>query len=119
MQPLEIELFEAFEFLIYPKRVKVPFGGRGGAKSEEIAELLVWFAWQHGDKVLCGREFQNSMDESSYALIVSKIDKFGLRGFFNIRQLPSMAATARCSSSSAYLAISHRSNPSLAIRKYG
>lgn len=85
MQPLEIELFEAFEFLLYPKRVKVPFGGRGGAKSEEIAELLVWFAWQHGDKVLCGREFQNSMDESSYALIVSKIDKFGLRDFFDIQ----------------------------------
>ncbi len=85
VQPLEIELFEAFEFLLYPKRIKVPFGGRGGAKSEEIAEILVWFAWQHGDKILCGREFQNSMEESSYALIVAKIEKFELQNFFDVQ----------------------------------
>jgi phage terminase large subunit len=80
--PLEIDLFEAFEFLLYPKRIKVAFGGRGGAKSEEIAEILVWYAWQHGDKILCGREFQNSLEESSYALIEAKIAKFGLGDFF-------------------------------------
>ncbi len=83
---MEIELFEAFEFLLYPKRIKVPFGGRGGAKSEEIAEILVWNAWANGKKVLCGREFQNSMEESSYALIVAKIEKFGLQSFFDIQR---------------------------------
>lgn len=82
---MEIELFEAFEFLLYPKRIKCPFGGRGGAKSEEIAEILVFFAWKYGDKILCGREFQNSMEESSYALIVAKIEKFGLDDFFDVQ----------------------------------
>lgn len=84
-QPLEIELFEAFEFLLYPKRVKVPFGGRGGAKTEEIAEILVWMMWQYGTKVLCAREFQNSIEESSFAVLEAKIEKLGLGDFFEIQ----------------------------------
>ncbi|RZI60675.1 MAG: PBSX family phage terminase large subunit [Pseudomonas sp.] len=82
---MQIQLIEAFEALIHPKRIKCFFGGRGAAKSEEYAEKLVYFAWAHGDKVLCGREFQNSIEDSSYALIVSKIDAMGLRGFFDIQ----------------------------------
>lgn len=93
---LEIELFEAFEFLLYPKRIKVPFGGRGGAKSEEIAEILVWSAWQNGTKVLCGREFQNSIEESSYALIVAKIEKFGLEEFFDVQRDGIYGANGSC-----------------------
>lgn len=84
-QPLEIELFEAFEFLLYPKRVKVPFGGRGGAKTEEIAEILVWMMWQYGTKVLCAREFQNSIEESSFAVLEAKIESLGLADFFEIQ----------------------------------
>lgn len=84
-EPLEIELFEAFEFLLHPKRIKVLYGGRGGAKSEEIAELLTWFAWAQGDKILCGREFQNSIEESSYALLSAKVEKFGLQSFFDVQ----------------------------------
>lgn len=85
-EPLEIELFEAFEFLLYPKRIKVPFGGRGGAKTEEIAEILVWMAWQYGSKVLCAREFQNSIEESSFAVLEAKIEKLGLSDFFEVQR---------------------------------
>lgn len=84
-QPLEIELFEAFEFLLYPKRIKVPFGGRGGAKTEEIAEILVWMMWQYGTKVLCAREFQNSIEESSKAVLEAKVEKLGLADFFDVQ----------------------------------
>lgn len=84
-QPLEIELFEAFEFLLYPKRIKVPFGGRGGAKTEEIAEILVWMMWQYGTKLLCAREFMNSIDESSKAVLEAKIEKLGLGDFFKVQ----------------------------------
>lgn len=82
---MEIQLIEAFEALLYPKRIKCFYGGRGAAKSEEYAEKLVYYAWAHGDKVLCGREFQNSIEDSSYALIVAKIDAMGLRSFFDIQ----------------------------------
>jgi len=95
-EALEIELFEAFEFLLYPKRLKVPYGGRGGAKTEEIAEILVWFAWQHGDKILCGREFQNSIEESSYAVIVAKIEKMGLQEFFDVQRDGIYGANGSC-----------------------
>lgn len=82
---MEIQLIEAFEALLHPKRVKCFFGGRGAAKSEEYAEKLVYYAAYHGDRILCGREFQNSIEDSSYALIVSKIDALGLRELFDVQ----------------------------------
>jgi phage terminase large subunit len=82
---MQIDLIEAFEPLLYPKRIKCYYGGRGAAKSEQIAEMLVYCAWKYGDPILCGREFQNSIEDSSYALIVAKIDKLGLRSFFDIQ----------------------------------
>ena len=82
---MEIDLIEAFEMLPIPKRIKCFFGGRGAAKSETFAELLVILAYARGDRVLCAREFQNSIEDSSYALIVAKIDKLGLRDFFDVQ----------------------------------
>lgn len=82
---MRIQLIEAFEALVHPKRIKVFYGGRGAAKSEEYAEKLVYYAAYHGDRILCGREFQNSIEDSSYALIVSKIDALGLRELFDIQ----------------------------------
>lgn len=82
---MEIDLIEAFEMLPIPKRIKCFFGGRGAAKSETFAELLVILAYARGDRVLCAREFQNSIEDSSYALIVAKIDKLGLRDHFDIQ----------------------------------
>lgn len=93
---MQIQLIEAFEALLYPKRIKCWFGGRGAAKSEEYAEKLVYFAWKYGDKVLCGREFQNSIEDSSYALIVSKIDALGLRGFFDIQTTAIFGRNGSC-----------------------
>jgi phage terminase large subunit len=82
---MEIDLIEAFEMLPIPKRIKCFFGGRGAAKSETFAEVLVILAHARGDRILCAREFQNSIEDSSYALIVAKIDKLGLREFFDIQ----------------------------------
>lgn len=82
---MQIDLIEAFEPLLYPKRIKCFYGGRGAAKSEEFAEILVYCAAYYGDRVLCGREFQNSIEDSSYALIVAKIEKLGLQAMFDIQ----------------------------------
>lgn len=80
---------ECFETLLYPKRIKIRFGGRGAGKSEDVAEKAVAFAYQNGARWLCGREFQNSIDDSVYGLIVSKIklmEDEGIipEGFFQI-----------------------------------
>jgi len=93
---MQIDLIEAFEPLLYPKRIKCYYGGRGAAKSEQFAEMLVYCAWKHGDKILCGREFQNSIEDSSYALIVEKIDKFGLRGFFDVQATAIFGRNGSC-----------------------
>ena len=74
---MQVEIAEAFEFLLYPKWLKSLSGGRGAAKSETVAEILVARAHDFGDRVLCGREFQNSIDDSVYALIKAKIYKMG------------------------------------------
>lgn len=81
---------ECFETLLYPKRLKVRYGGRGAGKSEDVAEKAVAFAYQMGDRWLCGREFQNSIDDSVYGLIVSKIrlmEEHGIipDGFFDVQ----------------------------------
>lgn len=81
---------ECFETLLYPKRLKVRYGGRGAGKSEDVAEKAVAFAYQMGDRWLCGREYQNSIDDSVYGLIVSKIrlmEAEGIipEGFFDVQ----------------------------------
>lgn len=49
------------------------FGGRAGGKSHEVAEALVDLCSRVRKRVVCGREFQNSIRDSSHALLVSKI----------------------------------------------
>lgn len=48
-------------------------GGRAGGKSHEVAEALVDLCSRKRKRVVCGREFQNSIRDSSHALLVSKI----------------------------------------------
>ena len=50
-------------------------GGRAGGKSHEVAEALVDLCSQQRKRVVCGREFQNSIRDSSHALLVQKIKK--------------------------------------------
>ena len=50
------------------------YGGRGGGKSHGIAEDLILFAHEAPLKILCAREFMNSIDDSVYALLESKVN---------------------------------------------
>lgn len=62
---MEIEFLEALSFLLFESaRWKIAFGGRGAGKSEGFAEALVLLARTKKLRILCGREFQNSIDES-------------------------------------------------------
>lgn len=44
-------------------------GGRGGGKSQTVARFLLYLAGQKNIRICCGREVQNSIDESVYAII--------------------------------------------------
>lgn len=81
----EINLPEFAQKLLPPARYKIIKGGRGSAKSHTVGRLLLLFAAQRKIRVLCGREFQNSMKESVHKLLSILIEEMELPGFEIIR----------------------------------
>ncbi|HHW4683729.1 MAG TPA: phage terminase large subunit, partial [Xylella sp.] len=59
----------AFTGLVKPARYKVMYGGRGGGKSWSIARVLVSLATLSKLRILCAREFQNSIADSVHRLL--------------------------------------------------
>ena len=72
--------------LFEPKRYKVLYGGRGGAKSWGIARALLILAAKNPTRVLCAREFMTSMRDSVHKLLSDQIQALGLLGFYEITQ---------------------------------
>jgi phage terminase large subunit len=58
--------------IVKPKPLKIMVGGRGSGKSETAAQCMLKFC-DDGKRVLCAREFQNSIKESAHALMKRKI----------------------------------------------
>ena len=75
----------AFQPLFYNDYLYyVYYGGRGAAKTESIAQILVIMAASSALRILCIRESQNSISESVKATIEKWIDQLGLNNKFNI-----------------------------------
>jgi len=70
--------------LFNPKRYKVLYGGRGSAKSHTVAKALLILARQSRKRILCAREFQNSMADSVHKLLSDQIELLGMQDFFTI-----------------------------------
>jgi|SRR5712664_1040032 len=68
----------ALEFLFRPKRYKVAYGGRGGAKSWGFARALLIMGMERPLRVLCAREWQNSIAESVHKLLSDQAAALGL-----------------------------------------
>ena len=78
---MDISIPEAFLPLYESdSRYRIAVGGRGSGKSMTIAMLCILEAIQ-GKKILCCREFQNSISESVHALISDLIEQLGVSGF--------------------------------------
>ncbi len=82
----EVEIASAFKPLFEPKRYKIYFGGRGGAKSWAFAQALLIKGAQKRMRILCTREFQGSIRESVHKLLSDTITRLGLDDFYEIRQ---------------------------------
>jgi phage terminase large subunit len=80
--PKEIELPEYAEDLWQPFRHLAWHGGRGGGKSYTVATALVLQAMERHERVLCGRELQKSIRDSSKRLIDDAIERLGVRKAF-------------------------------------
>ena len=73
-----------FKPIIRKARYKVLYGGRGSGKSYFLAELAVEVSRRIGTVILCAREFQGSLDDSVYQLLIETIDRLGYTDEFDI-----------------------------------
>jgi phage terminase large subunit len=92
---VEAEFPDKLQFLFKPHRFKVPFGGRGGAKSWGIARALeiisihpeiLWPGRTEGPLILCARETQKSIKDSVHKLLCDQIKALGLQAFFEVQK---------------------------------
>ena len=81
---IKLKVLPAFRELWEPHRYKVYRGGRGSGKSFAVAEFLIIQALTRPVRILCAREFQNSIAESCHRLIQDRIELHGLAPFFTI-----------------------------------
>lgn len=64
-----------------PAPYKLAFGGRGSGKSWGFVSLLSQKLTEEPHRLLCCRELQNSLSESSYRLFVDTITRLELKGW--------------------------------------
>lgn len=81
-----VKLGEKFLQLFQPAQHKAFYGGRGSAKSHAIATYLVIVASNSTQRIVCARQFQNSINDSVKELIENKIKALGLLEQFTITE---------------------------------
>lgn len=69
--------------IFQPKRFKVMYGGRGGAKSHTVAQALLSIGMLSPKRILCGREIQKSLAESSMQVLKDYIEILGLGDYYD------------------------------------
>lgn len=72
------------DLMLKKARYKVYWGGRGSAKSWSIAEALIRKAAGGPVRILCCREHQNSIKDSSHKLLKDTITRLGMDSWFNV-----------------------------------
>lgn len=70
---------------ITPVRYRVGYGGRGGTKSWGFARALLMLGGQRSRRVLCGREYQNSIKDSVHKLLANQIDALRMNYIYEVQ----------------------------------
>lgn len=78
-----LQLPSKLEPLRHPRRYKVVYGGRDGAKSWSIAQLLLIFGTERPLRILCAREVQKSIKDSVHKLLCDQINRLDLGYFYD------------------------------------
>lgn len=81
---VNIDLPPYAEPLFQPYRYKVLYGGRGSSKSYTVARVLLIKGYNEVRRVLCAREFQNSISESVHKLLSEQIEAMGLQHHYTV-----------------------------------
>ena len=82
---LSLEIPEKLECLLEDHRYKIVYGGRGSSKSWTVARVLLAIGRRKKIRVLCAREFQNSISDSVHALLADQIKSLGLENFYTVQ----------------------------------
>lgn len=102
---IDVEMTADFAYAMdTPMRYKVWFGGRGGGKSWAIARLLIFQSMRRKLRILCAREFQNSIADSVHRLLVDQIILLGLKPMFTINN---RYITSSCGSEFIFKGLHH------------
>ena len=81
-----IEIGERARFLYEEQaRYKVLYGGRGSLKSWSAARTLLLMGGQQRLRILCAREFQNSIADSVHRVLADQIGLMGLGDFYQVQ----------------------------------
>lgn len=80
---LETKIPYDFNFLFSPARHKVPYGGRGGAKSRSVATCLIARSYERQHRIFCGREIQKSITDSVKKLLDDQIARMEVQNNFH------------------------------------
>lgn len=76
-------IFEGF-FFRPGIQYRIAFGGRGSGKSWSFARALLVRSIKESTRVVCVREYQNSIKDSVYSLLCDQIDLLGLSSYFTV-----------------------------------
>src|SRR6185437_8216085 len=83
---IEANFPEKLSYLFKPKRYKVAYGGRGGAKSWGFARALLILGAQKPLRILCARETQKSIQDSVHKLLSDQVKALGLEEFYQVQK---------------------------------
>jgi len=81
-----ITIPEAFKELFQPKRYKVFYGGRGGAKSHAYARALLVKGMEKPLRIVCAREIQKAIKTSVHALLADLVRTHDLTSFYQVQE---------------------------------
>jgi len=71
--------------LTRPKKYIIIYGGRGGAKSITVIDILAAETKDDHSKTMCFREIQKSLQESVYTGFEGEINRLGLLGYTSVQ----------------------------------
>lgn len=87
MSTLRLEIpAKMLPFQTQKKRHKIARGGRGSGKSWSVARLLAVRGYAQPTRILCVREVQKSIKESSHRLLSDTIQSLGLGSWYDVQQ---------------------------------
>lgn len=86
LEPLWAEFPDWAKPLRQPMRYKVMHGGRGGGKSYATADALLLEGASRKCRILCAREYQNSIKDSVHYLLKERVYALGLEDFYKVQE---------------------------------